>query len=289
MPMHMDVTIVTSLCIARRAGAGAGRAARFHRVLAQGLASAGRDGEPATRGGAVGLARGGIAAQRVAMAKGGESEAHGRLKGLALRWAQVEGFALCATEVRVPRSGFRADVAGCAGADPDLTVVLECKQARADLLKDAHPEAASRQRFAELTARRRTLEELIAVHRSDLRRGEALWPEYDTWDFSRLKHRAYRSLLAELATMQRRVRHGMKFSKMARYRCADLLYLVVEDDIFAAAEIPDGWGLLIRRGDDLKCSRPARRLESPAPQRAALQDAVVAAAARTARPNVPAP
>src|SRR6185503_15377110 len=67
-----------------------------------------------------------------------ETEHHSRLKTLALAWAQANGFAICAPEVRVPRSGFRADVAACSRGAGARTAVFECKQSRADLLKDAH-------------------------------------------------------------------------------------------------------------------------------------------------------
>ena len=212
-----------------------------------------------------------------------ETENHLRLKALALAWAQANGFAICGREVRVPRSGYRADVAAYAragGGGQSRTAVFECKQSRADLLKDAHAEHETRARLAELGARRRSLEEMLAVHRPDLRRGEALWPEFDTWDFSSLEHRAYRGVLAELETVQRRVLRGTKFSKMFRYRCADFLYLVVEEGIFAEAEIPAGWGLLVRAGEALCVARAAAPLESAAAQRAALLESIALAGTR---------
>lgn len=158
--------------------------------------------------------------------------------------------------------------------------MFECKQARADLLKDAHAEAATRRRLAELIERRAKLEELLAVHRPDLRKGEALWPEFDAWDFSGLEHRTYRAVLDELATMQERVVRGTKFSKMFRYRCADFLYLVVEKGIFAEAEIPAGWGLLRRNGEALELARRPAALEAAPEQRAALLEAIALAGTR---------
>lgn len=212
-----------------------------------------------------------------------ETQNHARLKRLALAWAQANGFAICGVEVRVPKSGYRADVAACGRGEHGRTAVFECKQARADLLKDAHAEDATRRRLTELAARRRTLEELLAVHRPDLRRGEALWPEYDAWDFSSLEHRAYRAVLSELETAQRRVVRGTKFSKMFRYRCADFLYLVVEDDIFAEAEIPAGWGLLVRAGEELRLKRTPANLDATAAQRAALLETIALAGTRATR------
>lgn len=213
-----------------------------------------------------------------------ETVNHQRLKTLALAWAQAHGFAICAPEVRVPRSGYRADVAACGRGAAARTAVFECKQSRADLLKDAHAEAETRALLAELIARRRSLEEMLAVHRPDLRRGEALWPEFDSWDFSSLEHQTYRSLLAELETVQRRVLRGTKFSKMFRYRCADFLYLVVEEGIFAEAEIPAGWGLLIRvstaAGEELRLARPPAQLDAAPAQRAALLEMIAVAGTR---------
>jgi hypothetical protein len=217
---------------------------------------------------------------------GAESENHSRLKSLTLAWAQANGFAICGLEVRVPRSGFRADVAAVARGGAPRSAVFECKQSRADLLKDAHAEAATRARLLELVQRRQALEELFATHRPDLRRGEALWPEYDSWDFSGLEHRGYRRLLEELETVQRRVLRGTKFSRMFRYHCADFLYLVVEENIFAESEIPAGWGLLIRGsggdapGSELRLARAPAKLEPAAEQRAALLEMIAVAGTR---------
>lgn len=212
----------------------------------------------------------------------GESASHVRLKALALAWAQANGFAICGVEVRVPRSGYRADVAAIGRGPTARAALFECKQARADLLKDAHAEADTRARLEEMTQRRRALEAILAVHRPDLRRGEALWPEYDTWDFSALEHRTYREVLAEIETLQRRVLRGTKFSKLFRYRCADFLYLVVEDGIFAEAEIPAGWGLLVRNGEAVRLARPPVPLDALPTQRSALLEMIALAGTRAA-------
>jgi len=45
--------------------------------------------------------------------KSGETSAHRELKRLALAWAQANGFAIAATEARVPKCGYRTDVAAC--------------------------------------------------------------------------------------------------------------------------------------------------------------------------------
>jgi hypothetical protein len=207
-----------------------------------------------------------------------ETETHQKLKRLALAWARQGGFAIATTEVRVPRSGYRADVAAIGRGTGARCAVFECKQARADLLRDAHDEEAVRAELAELIGRRANLEALLSVHRPDLRKGETLFPEYDAWDFSGLEHQAYHTVLARLATLQARVGNGVKFARMLRHRCADFLYLVVEGGIYAEAEIPAGWGLLVRRDEDLELRRKPAALDATAGQRHALLEAIALAA-----------
>lgn len=198
----------------------------------------------------------------------GETAAHARLKELALDWAAANGFSIAAPEVRLPRSGFRVDVAAYRPARRGAavaTMVLECKQARADLLKDSGAESPSRQQLAGVLARREKLEQMLGEHRPDLRRGESLFPEFDAFDFSMLRHETYAAVLAEIARLQARLLHGVKFDRMFRYQAADLLYLVAEDGIFAPDEVPAGWGLLVRRGEALALTRQPVRL-APAPE-----------------------
>lgn len=208
-----------------------------------------------------------------------ETPRHRRLKELALAWAESAGWLWRRTEVRVPRSGFRADAGAAGEAEGSPVMLFECKQARADWRRDVHAEQAARDELAALTVRRSRLEALLAIHRPDLRRGEALWAEYDTCDFQALRHHTYRRLVAAQAAAGRRIREGTKFSRMHRYRCADQLYLVLEDGIYARAEIPDGWGLLVRDGDGLQLVREAPALAPEARQREALRDVLAGRAA----------
>lgn len=220
----------------------------------------------------------------------GETDAHVGLKRLALAWAQANGFAIGACEVRVPKSGYRADVAACSSVFAGLrrdkrgaerrTAVFECKQARADLLKDARREEEARRRVAELSARLAKLEELIGGHRPDLRKGESLFAEFDAWDFSGLEHATHRKVVAELATWQERLLHGTKFAKLWRWRAADYFYLVSEEGIFAEAEVPAGWGLLVRRGEALELVRRPVWTEPAAEARVVLLESIALAATR---------
>lgn len=213
-----------------------------------------------------------------------ESSAHLRLKGLAFEWARSAGMEFLATEVSLPKTRFRADLVGLEGKKGGKTAIFECKQARSDLLKDAHDTGSTRSELEGLEARLRDLESLIGEHRPDLRKGESLFPEFDAVDVSSTQHVGYRKLLQALAVRQARLIRGTKFARLFHWRTADLLYLVSEPDIFAPAEIPAGWGLLVRRGETLCLERKPVQVDSGNDAREALLRAVARAGTRaTAR------
>ena len=187
-------------------------------------------------------------------ARSGETAAHFTLKRLAVEWALAHRLSLCATEVRLPRCNYRADVAAATPritANNAKTAVLECKASRADFLRDGASEAAVRREVIELTQRVQVLRGLIGAHRPDLRCGDELFPEFEAVDLRGTRHDTHDRLTAKLRIAQNKLLDGTKFSKLARWRCADLLYLVSEHGVAETYEVPDGWGLLVREGDQL--------------------------------------
>jgi len=187
-------------------------------------------------------------------ARSGETAAHLALKRLSFQWALAHRLSLCATEVRLPRCNYRADLAA---ATPRITAsnakiaVFECKASRSDFLRDGASESALRAEVAELTQRVHALRGMIGAHRPDLRCGDELFPEFEAVDLRGTRHDTHDKLTAKLRVAQNKLLEGTKFSKLARWRCADLLYLVSEDEVVEAYEVPDGWGLLVREGDEL--------------------------------------
>ena len=219
-------------------------------------------------------------------ARGGETEEHRDLKRRALLWAQAQGFTACAVEGRVPRSGFRADVAACfpgrdGGAGPRDTAVFECKQARADLLRDNAGEKTTRSRLREVSARRAELERMLGLHLPSLRRGESLFAECDGYDLDAIRHDGLRKVRREEEALLTKLYAGMKFDRMRRYRAADVYYLVVAPGIIEPHESPNGWGVLEADGaDGLKLARRAERVDSGAPARIALLQMIARSATR---------
>lgn len=85
-----------------------------------------------------------------------ETEAHVRLKRLALLWAQTNRYTACAAEVSLPQCRYRADVAAYRSRvrEQTVTAIFECKQALPDLRRDNCESVVTRERLLSLSRRR---------------------------------------------------------------------------------------------------------------------------------------
>lgn len=212
-----------------------------------------------------------------------ETEAHQRLKRLAVRFLLRAGCQAAAMEVRAPRSRYRIDAAGYLDArpsqttssangaaldplavdtlwDPDpqkrheqgyercepRTAMIECKQSRSDFLRDGREIDRLLNKREKLEARRAELEEhYIKEREPHLREDEGyLFGEMQNWDFASSESRAYRRVLRELRRLEVMLHGETKFWLAARYRLADRLYLLAPAGMVKRRELPSGWGLI---------------------------------------------
>jgi hypothetical protein len=187
----------------------------------------------------------------------GETARHARLKRLAFLWAQAQGFSACAMEVSLPKCRYRADVAAhrWQRKQTGSTAIFECKQALCDLRRDnCHSEAALR-RLELICERRQILEARLHTHYPNLRNGDSLFPEFDLQNFSAIGHRGYARLLRDMRALQNRLYDCTKFDKLIRYRCANLFFVVLPEELFREPEIPVGWGALVESNGALTLKR----------------------------------
>jgi hypothetical protein len=192
------------------------------------------------------------------LGKRGESAAHFELKRLALLWAQENGYPICALEVSLPQCRYRADVAAyrpqknsCLG----VTAIFECKQSAPDLRRDDCRSPQTLARLDSIYRRRQILEKHLRIHYPTLRTGDTLFPEWDAHDFAAIEHRGYARVTRELVALQRQLRDGRKFEKLARYACANLFFLVLPNELLREPETPLGWGLLVEKAGVLALVR----------------------------------
>lgn len=199
----------------------------------------------------------------------GETQRHARLKRLAFVWAQAQGFSACAVEVSLPRCRYRADVAAYRSRRRPIgsTAIFECKQALCDLRRDNCDSELSRRRLEAICKRRQILETHLRAHYPSLRNSDLLFPEFDSQSFTAIGHRGYARLLCELRAVQNRLYECTKFEKLIRYRCANLFFLVVSQELFRDREVPVGWGALVESNGALTLLRKPTWHETTAEDR----------------------
>lgn len=190
--------------------------------------------------------------QRI-IASRGETVAHNQLKRLALLWAQGHGYSACAVEMSLPGCRYRADVAAFRPVknEEGWTAIFECKQAFSDLRRDNCCTSVARERLEIIQKRREILEKHLRIHYPTLRTGETLFPEFDSHDFAEIGHRNYNRVVRELTALQNQLHDGTKFERLVRYRCANLFFLVLPNDLFQGSQVPVGWGALIESAGGL--------------------------------------
>ena len=160
-------------------------------------------------------------------------------------------------EVSLPKCRYRADVAAhrWQRKQTGLAAIFECKQAVCDLRRDNCDSAAARRRLDAICKRRQTLESRLRAHYPNLRNGDSLFPEFDSENFTAIGHRGYARLLRDLQTSQNRLYDCTKFDKLIRYRCANLFFLVLPEQLFRDPEVPVGWGALVESNGALTLRR----------------------------------
>jgi hypothetical protein len=189
--------------------------------------------------------------------RNGETEGHARLKRLALLWAQRQGYSACAMEVTLPRCRYRADVAAYRpnGKQSGATAVFECKQALVDLRRDNGCTSATMTRLEKIHVRREVLERNLRVHYPALRIHDSLFAEFDSHNFEAIDHRGYKQVVRQTRALQNRLFDCTKFETLIRYRCANLFFVVLPNELFREPEIPIGWGALIESNGELILAR----------------------------------
>lgn len=126
------------------------------------------------------------------------------------------------------------------------TVIVECKQSRADFLTDSRDADDLLVERARLERVRTTLEEqIVKVCEPQLRRsGTRLFSELEEWDFERSRVASYRGVLNDLRRVDERLHGERKFWTLWHYRLADWLYLSAPPGVIRTREVPPGWGLI---------------------------------------------
>jgi len=220
-----------------------------------------------------------------------ETSDHLDLKRLAVAFLRAGGCSAVGVEVRSPISRFVFDAAGwkdsvriprrsssgewgmgVRSCNPE-SVVIECKQSRADFLRDSRDRRRLIEERQRLIDRRVHLEEhRIKPNEPHLRLIDpSLYCGYgneQAWDFSRTKCIEHRDIAAQLEKIERGISEGTKFGDIARWGLADRLYLCAPSGLIKKHEVPPGWGLI-------ECRRTKLRASAADPEQALVRDVTV--------------
>jgi hypothetical protein len=192
-------------------------------------------------------------------------------------------------EVTLPRCRYRADVAGYRSVPKQIgsTAVFECKQALCDLRRDNCHSESSRKQLEAICSRRQVLEARLRTHYPSLHNGDSLFPEFESENFSAIGHRGYARLVRELRTLQNRLYDCTKFEKLIRYRCANLFFIVLPEQLFRESEVPVGWGALVESNDTLMLVRKPLWNEATAANRLHVLHRIAVAGTRSLNRELP--
>lgn len=216
-----------------------------------------------------------------------ESQNHLELKRLAYGWCVENGYRVHAYEVSIPMLQVRVDYAAARisrGKRAGEIAFLECKQSVADFRNHSRIESLLRAKLAKLAGRRALYEEWLQARIPNLRNGETLFPEYDSWDFSGADWEPYGKLLKEIERLAVRLECNTKFDRMTRARYANLHYVVATPESAIPAEIPPAWGLLVKAADALELVRRPIFCEISPTKRTMVLERIAAAASRSIVP-----
>lgn len=203
--------------------------------------------------------------------RGGETRRHYELKRAALAWLVQRGFRAVALEVAAPWRGRVVDAAGAGFVNLAAVVpgapagralalgIVECKQSRADLLKDCGSRDALAGRWRTLAARLEGAKERIRAEEPGLFTGDTLFPEVGAWRYAESRDAGFRRLLVETDRCERAVFARVKFDLLRRRRFAHLHYLFTPPGLARPRDLPPGWGLI-----EVSLPRAGER-ESPTP------------------------
>jgi hypothetical protein len=142
-------------------------------------------------------------------------------------------------------------------------MIFECKQQRADFLRDSRCTAKLDARLRHLHEQRSLYESSMQVHLPSLRNGDTLFPEFDGYRYEAAGFEPYESISAEIRRLTNRLHRETKFANLLRWRAANLFYVVAEEGVAYPHELPAGWGLLLRSDCDLVLAAPAVWQEIP--------------------------
>ena len=127
---------------------------------------------------------------------------------------------------------------------PVKTAMIEIRHGR----EQCWPDCANRNELLPLLReekeKRRKIEAVIRKKEPELRLGDNLFPEYESWNYRYSTNKEYHRSRDRINEIERALYNGSRFEKLRQAQLADYLYLAVPAGSVHPHELADGWGLL---------------------------------------------
>ena len=114
------------------------------------------------------------------------------------------------------------------------------------------PSRRQRARLKSLHERKARIEQELLLHYPSIFNGDSLFQEYHSVDFERPGHERYQRTLRDIRRLASHLHANTKFDRLVQWGAANLFWVVAEPGVIAMHQLPAGWGLLLREGDNLR-------------------------------------
>ena len=133
---------------------------------------------------------------------------------------------------------------------PTETMIVETRRSRQECWPDfSRTEEALLEKLKAFKARKEELQEEIRQAEPHLQDRDALFEEFQLWDYSRSANTEYKKCCKAISEVEESLYGGTRFQHIAAAQVADFLYLAVPAGAVEPQEIVQGWGLLYIHDD----------------------------------------
>ena len=147
---------------------------------------------------------------------------------------------------------------------PDKTMIVEVRRNREQCWPDCSRQEELLPMLREKKDEKASIEAMLRKTEPELKEGDTLFPEFESWNYKQTKNRTYHKCLKQLEEIEHALYKGSRFEQIRRAHVADYLYLAVPAGTVSPNEMADGWGLVNIKPDmSIELVKEADRWDCP--------------------------
>lgn len=127
---------------------------------------------------------------------------------------------------------------------PQRTAIVEVRAGREECFAESAKHAELLPALRAAKARKSELEAEIRLNEPQLKDGDFLFEEIESWNYAASRSKEYRQALKRIEELERSIHNGSRFEKIRRAKVSNELYLAVPEGAVRPDELAEGWGLI---------------------------------------------